>query len=215
MNINSKYYKQIDQLIEDIIPLPKHYYDKFYIAGSTLLYLFQNKLDRIYRHSNNVRDIDLFFNDEKEGIVCSERILSEDNSWFEMETNNSVNFLCKNKKEGNSVKVQLIKKIFSDPEEMINNFDFTVCSCAYLPHLKKFIYVDTFFEDLKKKKLTFNKTPNIGLSYKRVEKYVYEKGFKMDKELKYLIKNKKLCTKCKNKLQCITSGKKECEEYNF
>jgi len=212
----------MNKLIHNILCIPIKHWDKFYIAGGTLIKLFQNKLIKSYSFSAKLKsDIDLFItNQENYDIIyqCLKNYHSEligTDKAFTFESRYDINGDY-TKEWLNQFRIQLIKKT-AMPEKQINEFDFTVCSCAFEPHIQKFTYVDTFFEDIRRKKLALNKSQKLDLSYFRIQKYAYSKGFKMDKELKKMIKEDKLCMRCKRRLQCITDENKKCayDNYNF
>jgi hypothetical protein len=75
----------------------------------------------------------------------------------------------------NEQKIQIVKAyLYSNTKELIDDFDFTVCSACYDGN--KFYLHDNFFEDLAAKRLVINSLRLPLNTMKRVIKYVH-KGF--------------------------------------
>lgn len=79
----------------------------------------------------------------------------------------------------NGIRIQYIKKIVGPAPIILNQFDFTICECAYLPQTKEFIMGWYFLADLCSRRLRYNiegKYPIASLW--RMKKYI-ERGFKL------------------------------------
>lgn len=70
-------------------------------------------------------------------------------------------------------------KIYNSPQEVISNFDFTVCMCAITP--EQITYHPDYFLDLTTKKLRLNDPSDILSSFWRLQKY-NKLGYTMDRE---------------------------------
>lgn len=87
------------------------------------------------------------------------------------ENDNFIEFIHNNKR------IQLIKKHWlQNPQESIENFDFTVCSVAV--DYNKVYYHETFFMDLAKKRLVINKLHFPISTLQRLQKYII-KGYRI------------------------------------
>lgn len=74
-------------------------------------------------------------------------------------------------------KLQLIQKIFGEPVDIIRQFDFTVCQCAWSGRHEKFVMVDQFLQHLAERHLAFNIEAKYPIaSLYRAMKYV-KKGY--------------------------------------
>jgi len=154
------YDKQIFLINEEVkkIGLSDKALDKFFVAGGALTSVFSNK---------KINDLDLFFYDKwKYDDLRSEMGEKDWKPVFESDSAVSYNI--------NGVRFQLIKKVFGTPEEVIKNFDFSVCMCACtLAPEKKIIMDDNFLYHLAQRTLYFNINAKYPISSLwRVKKYL-------------------------------------------
>ena len=83
------------------------------------------------------------------------------------------------------VSLQLISKVFGNPEKIINNFDFSVCKFAYSKTNIVFYY--RFFEDLNKKIISIGKIQYPISTLKRAFRYVGDYGYHLSKKELFII----------------------------
>jgi hypothetical protein len=111
-----------------------------YIAGGACRSVFANEA---------INDLDLYFTSEDalhafknqvdkkyEVVYCSENAVS-----YRTEKN---------------IKFQLIKKIYGTPQNVMAQFDFTICMCACFPKTNTFVMYDRFLEHLARREIVFN-----------------------------------------------------------
>ena len=167
----------------------------FFIAGGVLTALFSNQ---------KVNDIDIFFSSLKDYNALYDYFFHKSSQ--KTETDNAVTFYGPHLE-----KFQLIKK-FMTPEETIKQFDFTVCSAAYIPHNNVIIKNKLFLPHIKNRVLAINEGKDLWLSYKRVEKYRL-KGYKFDGDLT------SFCSRCHHRFFCLVNKTQKCKkamaDYNF
>jgi hypothetical protein len=106
-----------------------------------------------------IKDIDIFFKSETDFIKADEFFNKNDDYVFSYNNQNVVSY--KNKKTG--IRVELIKKEYGTPKEIISMFDFSITKFAMYrakdekgENADTCIYVDTFFEDLVNNKLVID-----------------------------------------------------------
>lgn len=132
-----------------------------------------------YFLGENPTDIDLFFPDNNEfqrGILHFrdyEEMKGGKEAKIIFENDNVIKYKYKGKI------FDLVKKHFKDPQETINQFDFTV-TCAATDG-DKFYQHPSFFIDLAKKQLMVNNLPYPLSTMWRMQKYML-KGYRMCKE---------------------------------
>lgn len=125
-------------------------------------------------------DYDLFFPDEKNLKLAIEYFKSKECE-VKWESDNGM------KVKHNGKTFDLIKKIFGAPEELINEFDFTVSMFAV--DNDKVYYGESSFIDLCKRQLMLNKVTYPASTLSRAFRY-YQKGFKMcSEEMKKLVES--------------------------
>lgn len=131
---------------------------KCMIAGGTITSLFTN---------SEFNDIDVYFRDEKSIIKFVEECW-EDNDWINCLTNKSVLVRLDRDKE-----VQLIHfKYFSNPKEIFETFDFSVCMGAFDFADEQFHLHEEFLKHNSQRILKFNKNTAFPIvSLLRVQKY--------------------------------------------
>lgn len=129
-----------------------------WVAGGSVRKYFSNE--------KGTTDIDIFFPNKKEWEKAKN--ILNDNSKLVFENNKT--YKIKYKK----YYVDLVKTFFSDPNECIKNFDFTVCSAAV--DKDTVYYHPTFFIDLAKKVLVINSLPYPISTLQRLQKYIL-KGY--------------------------------------
>ena len=79
----------------------------------------------------------------------------------------------------NKLKFQLIKKIFDYPENVMAQFDFTICMCSYTPALDLIQMHDNFMEHVAGRMLVFNPDAKYPInSLFRAHKFI-KKGYKI------------------------------------
>lgn len=147
------------------------------IAGGALLSMLLKK---------PINDFDFYFKDQnaiEPFLIELEQMLHEDNnmkkipiSFTKIKTNNAYTYNI------NGVNFQFIiipDFIVNDPNDLINNFDFTVCKIAYDFKYDKFYYSKNLQRDINSRELNyeFNKYPVSSLM--RIEKYEH-KGFSIN-----------------------------------
>jgi hypothetical protein len=123
---------------------------------------------------NQVNDLDIYFKSAEDYQKVVNKVMPslKDNEYFATS--------CAFSFKRNGVRIQLIKKIFaSTPEGVMDNFDFTVCECVYLPKTQEFVMGENFLADLCGRRLVYNINAKYPIaSLWRVNKYV-KKGFKL------------------------------------
>ena len=137
---------------------------KWFIAGGALTSVFSSK---------SISDLDIFFNSFEDYKLMRNSFdvdINQDNVYIKVpviETNNAVSYCI------NDCRVQLIKKLFGTPEEVINQFDFTVCMGAYIPQERKIILDESFLYHLSQRILCFNTNAKYPIaSLWRAKKYI-------------------------------------------
>lgn len=83
------------------------------------------------------------------------------------------------------VSLQLISKVFGCPEEVIYNFDFSVCKFAYSK--TNIVFCDRFFEDLNKKIISIGEIQYPISTLKRAFRYVGAYGYHLSNEELFII----------------------------
>jgi len=150
---------------------------KGYIAGGCFKDVFTNK---------EFRDIDIFFETEKDFNDALEFYRKNTDYSFVYENKNAVCFLnIKTKK-----KIELVRSRFEKVEDMLKTFDFTIVKFAYYKEYDgettewKYLYHPSFFEDLSNRKLVIDETSNFPINtFERSYKY-RKYGFGMCRETK-------------------------------
>lgn len=118
----------------------------YFIAGGACTSVFSNK---------SINDLDIYFRSEEDLNYMINNVMTEtdsDGSYLYTllgETQNALTY-----KRGDSL-IQLIKKYFLPPEQLIEKYDFTMCQCAYDVTEDKFIMGKDFLYDLAKRNLRF------------------------------------------------------------
>lgn len=94
---------------------------KGFIAGGC----FKNILSR-----EKVKDVDIFFHNQSDfdEAVAHFNSLVEEGTWTSKYRNNKA---CAFQEKGSSMWVELIESVFGTPEDILNNFDFTITKFAY------------------------------------------------------------------------------------
>lgn len=151
---------------------------KGFIAGGCFKNILTDK---------KVKDIDIYFesNDDFKRAVNYFKKLVNERKYRPSYQNNKVEaFVCLS----NGVRVELIKSIFGNPEEVINQFDFTVTKFAYYKIQNdddveyKIIHHNDFFEHLQMNRLVIDNLLLFPVStFERSYKY-RDYGFRLCKE---------------------------------
>jgi len=148
---------------------------RFFIAGGALTSVFSGK---------PINDLDAFFYEEADFDTMVKDI---ENKGFTpaFKTNNALSYNLLPHGETNSIRVQLIRKYFGTPNEIISKFDYTVCMAAYEPNhgvnweWGTMTVDDRFLYHLSEKLLVFNhKTEYPIASLWRAKKYL-KREFKL------------------------------------
>lgn len=171
---------------------------KGFIAGGCFKSIFTGE---------KVKDIDIFFESNIDYQEAKIYYDENDDYYFYYENTKVTSY--KHKKSG--MRIELIKSVYGKPEEIINQFDFSVTKFAYYKEIEKLppdyfqevdfgesdeeiltykiIHHKNFFEDLQLKRLVVNaniKYPNG--TFERMIKYV-KYGYSPCKETKINIIN--------------------------
>lgn len=154
-DINKKIWKVIKKLdIENLIKRTGGFF-----CGGTILTLFAE--DRV------VSEIDLFFNNFDKLVAFSQEFATYEGNELIEETEAYVHYRLKTKN------IKLFKQFLGSPEEVLSEFDFTVCQVAYVPKMNCFIMNENFTEDVRRKELVVNLSNPFPLgTINRVAKYV-------------------------------------------
>lgn len=140
----------------------------FCVAGGALTSIFSGM---------SINDLDIFFNNFDDLVKFQTKYLYENGSLkegiYRFSTENAISFTLPNGK------LQLIKKLYGNAEQVIKNFDFTVCMVAWDVITDTIIMNSEFLRNLSSRTLVFN---SVGAKYPiaslwRVQKYL-KRGFK-------------------------------------
>ncbi len=106
-----------------------------------------------------IKDIDIFFKNEKDFISAEDYFKTNEDYVFSYENDNTVSF--KNKKT--NIRIELIRKTFGTPKEILSMFDFSIAKFAMYrglndkeENIDNCLFVSTFFEDLANNKLVID-----------------------------------------------------------
>lgn len=122
---------------------------KGFIAGGVFKNIFNNE---------KVKDIDIFFENEKDWYETYELFKKDKDYEFEYQNGNVVAY----KNKHTNVVVELVKHTYGKPKDILNRFDFTITKFAYYKEENendiewKIIYHDRFFEHLHLKRLVID-----------------------------------------------------------
>lgn len=126
-----------------------------YIAGGVFKNIFNNE---------KIKDVDIFFENEKDYIVANESFSSNE-TYLKVYENDKVRAF---KNVDTEVTVELIKHKFKSPLDMIEEFDFTITKFVYYKEIEvaneeeedhvewKIAYHKQFFEHLHMKRLVID-----------------------------------------------------------
>jgi hypothetical protein len=137
-----------------------------------------------------VKDIDVFFNGDLD--FCKAVICFRENKDFvkAYETERVSAF----KKKESDITVELVRTVFGNPKDVMDNFDFTVTKMAMYKdeydNRYKVLYHNRFFEDLCMKRLVIdckNMTMPLGVFNRSLRYTKY--GFNMCRESKLMLMN--------------------------
>jgi len=120
-------------------------FGNYFIAGGACTSIFSN---------TKINDLDVYCRDIDSFCKMSNFFSKVDGdgnyvNHLLAETLNADTYKCKN------TTVQLIKKYFLPPEQLIEKFDFTICMCAYDVQADEFVMGKDFIYDLSKRSLRF------------------------------------------------------------
>jgi hypothetical protein len=150
-----------------------------YIAGGCFKNLFNDQ---------KIKDIDIFFVDEEDFLLAVDGFVADDEYIRLYENKNVICF----KEIKTGMNVELIRKTFKSPEDMVSDFDFTIVKCALIKEDNlegdgieyNFIYSSDFFEDLHQHKLVIDDKIILPTNtFDRVLKYE-RYGFRLCRESK-------------------------------
>lgn len=110
------------------------------IAGGYLTAIFSDA---------KINDVDVFFKDEESFNKCEGEFVLKGYECI-VSTASASTYKVEDRD------VQLIKKIFGTPLEIINQFDFTICMCAYNVGNDTFEMDENFLYDLAQRRICFN-----------------------------------------------------------
>lgn len=148
---------------------------KGFIAGGC----FKNLLN-----DEDVKDFDVYFHNEQDWAEAKEYYTKNDKYTFVYENEKVVAYRNKYSKR----RVELVRALFGTPQEIINEFDFTITKFAYYTETERiavpdegepeevlvhrFVHHKDFFEHLHMKRLVIdNKIIRPGSTYERTYKY--------------------------------------------
>jgi hypothetical protein len=133
-----------------------------------------------FRSSSKSRDIDLFFRSEKDFLTARDFFVNTCKCRISFQNENSIKVVY------GSMYIDLIGKMFMEPEDLIKEFDFTISMFAVDEN--NVYHGQTSFIDLAKQQLMINALPYPESSMRRLLRY-YDKGFRICNEelLKLLI----------------------------
>lgn len=123
---------------------------KGFIAGGCFKNIFGGQ---------RIKDIDIFFKNESDYAQANDYFKKNEDYIFSYENANTVSY--KNKKT--NIRVELIRKHFGTPAEVLSMFDFSITKMAYCRETVNevealtILFHDKFFQDLVSKKLCLEK----------------------------------------------------------
>ena len=154
---------------------------KGFIAGGCFKDLFQGK---------KTRDVDIFFENEDDYKAAVKQYKTRKNIKKIYSNDNCTGYRDTKKKIG----IELIKSIFGTPQQILEQFDFTIVKAAYFnpPSEEQdiqFIYHPDFFEHLLLKRLVIDEgMPKAVATLNRTWKYA-KYGFGLCRESKIKLTN--------------------------
>lgn len=139
---------------------------KWYVAGGALRSVFAGE---------HINDLDIYFESQIDFDKFKEKYFKDLKPVFN--TDNAISY------DKNKRKIQLIKKFYGSPKEIIDRFDFSICKCAYVPFpylsVSMFVFGDNFLEHLSLRILCYNVKGDHPInSLYRVVKFL-KKGYKI------------------------------------
>jgi hypothetical protein len=141
-------------------------------------------------NKEKIRDVDVFFKSKEDFDNALEYFTKSDNH---SPVYSNDNCHCFKDKQTN-VDIELVKKFFDTPENIIRMFDFTIVKFAYYKEetndgvTYKAMYLDRFFEDLQQKKLVIDADIPLPINtFERSYKYLkYGYGLCRESKIKLL-----------------------------
>lgn len=139
---------------------------KWFIAGGACRSVFSGE---------RINDLDIYFKSQEDFDKFNDKHFKDLKAVFD--TPNAISY-CKNNR-----KIQLIKKFYGDPTDVLKRFDLTVCQCAYIPFpytsQNMFVMSDSFLEHLSLRLLVYNTNGDHPInSLYRVVKFL-KRGYKV------------------------------------
>jgi len=140
MQFNKEKYILLYQLNEykDLVPILIE--NDVFIAGGAITSIFTN---------NKINDYDIYFREYK-NMLNIKLFLEENKFKLLFKSDNALSY------KRDNVNIQLIKKIYGKPEDIINQFDYTICMGAYDFSSRKFIFNEHFLQHNAQRQLIFN-----------------------------------------------------------
>lgn len=132
----------------------------FIIAGGAVTSVFSG---------SQINDLDLWFASPDE-FAAYRKAIEKPNVIPAAETDSAVSYSVKGHR------IQLIKRLFGSPEEIIDAFDFTICMGAFVPATGLFVLADEFLYDLASRTLRYKVGKYPIASLWRVKKFL-ARGF--------------------------------------
>ena len=138
--------------------------EEVFLAGGAIISLFSD---------SPINDYDLFFRTEQSFKTIKN--LFKKNGWnVQFKTKSAVRITK------DEIKIHLINKIYGEPIDVINNFDFQCCSCSYDFKINNFIMNKYSLKQISKRELIYNlNTDNPTGALFRIPKYE-KKGFSIN-----------------------------------
>jgi len=148
--------------------------------------------DLLSEEKKSPKDIDIWFRNEKdfqEAEKYFEKQYEDDDVWSAFYSNDNVRAFWDFK---NDIVVELVKKAFGTPKEILNQFDFTLTKFAFFKDEEGYstYYSTDFFDALEEKRMTIDdKCLYPVKTFERMLKYS-RYGYRADKDTKILIISK-------------------------
>lgn len=152
------------------------------LAGGTIRSIYCQTLtyDKDYSNEDKISDFDIYFKNSNSYNSLIKELKNLD--YIVLCESLNATTLGKKDKQKNIIPIQLIKLDFTigTPEEIINNFDFSICSACYDFKNEQFYLNENFEKDNQIRKLRYNIKGKFPLaSLIRLNKYVIKKKYKI------------------------------------
>ena len=165
---------KLDKIINKLNEILKSYSQYIFICGGAALYYYAYKNVQITIDNN---DVDIFLSYADENIAKEILLTIFNNNEFSSFSISEGAFSFKMNVEGEMFKIQIIKRLYQSPSEIIHGFDID-CSCILLTMDKKIFITERGLYSLKNQ-TNFINFDKLSPSYEdRLYKY-YKRGFSM------------------------------------